>query len=192
MDDVRLSLEIGRKELSVDEAVTSHHTRRSPLCENVQKSGLSSTRLAHERSKLPRRIIPRNVIQQPPGPTAHRYRVLQMMPREYILHRRRFRQHLLIVHHRAFPRSSTSTLFIVVLLFIAASLIFGGFDDGSVGSTFEECDGGGGGRRGVHLSEEEVGAHEADAEGAQDTEVLRSKHKTTSKWKRKNELTLHK
>ena len=86
--DIRLRLEINRKCLSINKEITADDTRRHPLRQDIQQRRLSSSGFAHQRRQLARSDVARHVVQQRPRLRAYLNRVTNVLPREFVRHRR--------------------------------------------------------------------------------------------------------
>lgn len=82
---IRLSLEIRRESLTVDEHVSSHHADRDTLRESVQQGSLSSPRFSHERRELSRSNKAGYIVKKGPVVVAgNGHPVLDILPCEYV------------------------------------------------------------------------------------------------------------
>jgi hypothetical protein len=131
---------------------------------------LSGARLAHQRRELARNDISRHIVQELAFPIRHRYGIVEMLPRERIVHLGPFRDGLLllrIVHGIGRPS-----------LVCDLRLLLVGTDGGSClanhgcfRAALEESDVGGAGDGRVELGEDEQEYDEANPEGEDDAKV---------------------
>lgn len=167
-ETVRLSLEVSRQGLTVDEHITRDNAHIYPLGQNVEQSRLASPRLSHQRRQLARCDEARDVSKELPiSFSRDGYAVVDILPGEHI--RLRGRLHVVECCRCATflvdDRRGWSTLFFITIRSRLGSLL-------GLGSFLEERHRGRARRGGVVLGEDEESDGEANAEGNDDAEVL--------------------